>query len=126
MYLLYANLIHFTTSFTYGNMYEARIYNRVLNWVGEAQDLLTKDYYFAVEYIYGQSGVAIDANIRVQRKVDEVWVTLGYFSPSSPVTLSSIIETDNCKIQSECVPSDIPSETMHYYVPNYYVAGYYV
>lgn len=125
MYLYYANLVHFTTSPTYGNMYEASITEKVLSWVGEAQEQLSNDYNFSVEYIYNQPGIIVDANINVQKKINDEWKSLGIYSPLGTVTLSSII----CHPQIEddcCVPSDIPSDPIHYYVKGYYQDGYYV
>lgn len=124
MYLYYANLIHFTTSPTFGNMYEAGLYERVLNWVGEAQNVIDGRYYFTVDYVYNETGIAADANINVQKKENGSWRFIGNFSPSSTTTLSSIIFTDKCA--QKCVPSDIPSEPLHYYVAGFYVPGFYV
>lgn len=126
MYLPYANLVHFTSLPTYSNMYEAKLKERVLDWVGEAQELLNKDYFFTVDFEYSELGVAIDASIRVQRKTDGVWEDLGTYSVDSEITLSSVISTSDCEAFSECVPSDIISAPIHYYAPGYYQTGYYV
>lgn len=122
MYLPYANLVHFSTEPAYGAPSEAALTLQVLEWVGEAQDIIDASYRFTVDYQYGQTGLAEGASILVQREVNGVWVTLGRYSPFG-VTLSSVIAT--IPTSGVCTPSDIISEPIHYYVSGYYAPGYY-
>lgn len=123
MYLYYGNLVNFTSEPTYGTMSEARLTERVLAWVGEAQNIIDADYSFTVDYFYNSVGVAIDAMIKVQHKVQGVWVLIGYFSPAAQ-SLSSILATAIC--DDVCTPSPIVSQPIHYYVQGYYAPGYYI
>lgn len=123
MYLAFANLIHFTTEPAYGTMSEAAVTGSVLDWVGEAQDIIDDSYRFTVTYGYNQIGFAVSASILLQQKVLGVWNTIGTYSPLGASLSSIISSTVECV---PCTPSDIPSQPIHYYVEDYYEEDYYV
>lgn len=127
MYVEYGNLISFANTPTYNNMPEARLRGRIYNWIGEAKNDITKDYWFTVTYSFNQFGLAVDASIFVQVK-NEIgqYERLGYYSPLGNVLLSEVIGIYNNEICNKCEPSDTPSQPLHYYVDGYYVEGYYV
>lgn len=127
MYVEYGNLISFANAVEYNSMYESRLQTKIYNWIGEAKDDITANYWFTVTFQFNQQGLAVDASILVQvRDSSGAWESLGSYSPLGNVTLTDVIEAfeiDNCP---DCTPSDFPSQVPHYYVPEYYVEGYYV
>lgn len=127
MYVEYGNLINFANSVEYNNMYESRLQTLIYNWIGEAKDDITSDYWFTVTFQFNDQGLAVDAEIKVQvRSRDGEWESLGSYSPFGNVKLSDVIGVFNESTCEECIPSDFPSDTEHYYITGYYVEGYYV
>lgn len=121
MYLNYPELIQFSNGLTYGNMYEANVTKSVYSWVEAISYGIDSSYSFIATYIYNQFGVAVEANIMVQRKVGDDWLNLGTYSSSfvlpCPEILLSVGDTPS---------NPIESDSLHYYVNGYYETGYYV
>lgn len=93
----------------------------VFAWVEAIADRIDSTYLFQTSYIFNLQGLAIDAQIHVQRVADGTITSLGYYMASAPLTCPDILLP---------LPPDgnegIPSEPIHYYVSGYYVEGYYV
>ena len=126
MYVEYGNLISFANTPTYNTTREANIIKQTYQWIGEAKNDITADYWFTVTLQFSVWGVVVDSSVLVQVKKDGKWETLGAYSPLGNVLLSSVIGTYNNEQCQECEPSDTPSLPLHYYVNGYYVSGYYI
>ena len=114
---LYAQLIFFSDTPTFNNMYEAAITKAVYNWVGQAQEVLTSDYHFTVSYVFNYAGVANAANVKVEKKNSNgIYEVIGCYTVSgdndAPPLFPIVCECN------ACVPSDIPSIDLPYYLWN--------
>jgi hypothetical protein len=120
----YNKLMNFTNQLSANNMLERNITKAVFAWMGNISADITDDYHFSITYIFNTIGIAVDANIYVERFYKEEWISCGSYSALAPIPFSQI--KCSCLEAEKSEVSTKESDTLHYYVTGYYVPGYYV
>lgn len=108
----------------FGIMVEAQVTNQVYKWMDNIAADINDDYWFTVTYIFNQNGVAVTANIFVQRKHEGKWYDCGVYNCYQLVPFADI----KCKcLDLKPTPAEQKqSQPIHCYVDDCYVNGCYV
>lgn len=123
MQMLYAKLLNFSNIPQFGVMSEANVTKQVYRWMDNISSEIDDSYWFTVTYIFNVNGLAIGANIFVQKNHNGIWYDCGVYNVYNLIPFNQI----KCACL-ELAPNSAeqkPSEPLTYYIPDYYVEDYY-
>lgn len=105
-------------------MAEARVTKQVYLWMDNIAADINDDYWFTVTYIFNQNGVAVSANIFVQRKHENKWYDCGVYNCFQLIPFASI--KCSCLDLIPTPEQQKESQPIHCYVDDCYVNDCYV